>query len=294
MLSFAVTVFVTVLALAAYHLLVGRSATAPGAADKPSRAEVQAAINRHIEEASQRSLAAITKRSDDFRTFVEGRKSGAKPFSEEAVSIYGKWRALKSKLPFTDSEGHKKYIIDQFDKHIFTPQQLSDRVKTVVEDSARDLDQEQNNLAVAIRKELLGRPLMAGEIPVAREELTKAIDRVVSSAQVDAAKGAAGLVVAEVTATVASQVLTRLGVSAGVLSAGAATSWWTFGAGAAIAFAVNALWEWIDDPAGDIQEEVEDSLDNLGTKGADAIREEMIKVVTARRVLWREAAEEMH
>lgn len=46
--------------------------------------------------------------------------------------------------------------------------------------SARDLDQKQNHLAVAIRKELLGRPLQAGEIPVARAELTNAIDRAVA------------------------------------------------------------------------------------------------------------------
>ena len=294
LLSFAITVFVIVLALAAYHILVGRSVTAPGAADKPSRAQVQAAINRHIEDASQKSLAAIAKRSNEFRTFVEERKPGARPFSEEVASLYGKWRALKSKLPFTDSEGHKKYIVEQFDKHIFTPQQLSDRVKAIVENSARDLDQEQNNLAIAIRKELLGRPLEAGEIPVAREELTKAIDRAVSTAQLDALKSAAGLVVAEVTATVATQVLTRLGVSAGLLSAGAATSWWTLGAGAAIAFAVSALWDWVDDPAGDIQRNLEGSLYSLGTKGADALLVEMTKVVNARRGLWQRAAEEMH
>ncbi len=293
LLSFAVTVFVTALALAAYRFLVDGSVTASGTADKPGRALVQAAINKRIEESSQKSLAAITNRSNEFRTFVQERKAGAKPFSEEVVSIYGKWRVLKSKLPLTDSEGHKKYIVDQFDKHIFTPQQLSDRVKTIIEDSIRDLDQEQNNLAVAIRKELLGRPLMPGEIPVAREELTNAIDRAVFTAQVDAAKGATGLVVAEVTASVASQVLTRLGVSAGILSAGAATSWWTLGAGLAIGFAVNELWDWIDDPAGDIKREIEGSLDNLAMKGSDAIREEMIKVVTSRRMLWQGAAEGM-
>jgi hypothetical protein len=85
----------------------------------------------------------------------------------------------------------------------------------------------------------------------------------------------------------------RLGISAGILTAGAATSWWTFGAGTAIAFAVSALWEWIDDPAGDIKREVESSLDDLGKNGAEAIREEMSKVVTARRMLWRESAEGM-
>jgi hypothetical protein len=294
LLFFVVTVTSAVLAIAAYRFFVDGSVATQGAVDKSSRAQVQATINRHINDAEQKSLEAITRRSGEFLTFVEERKPGAKPFSEETVSLYGKWRAVKSKLPFTDSEGHKKYIVDKFDKHVFTPQQLSDKVKAIVENSIRDLDQEQNSLAVAIRTELLGRPLMPGEIPVAREELTKAIDRAVSVAQIDAAKGAGALVVAEIAGSVASQVFMRLGVSAGILTAGGATSWWTFGAGAAIGFAVSALWDWIDDPAADIRKGVEDSLDNLGKKGADAIRDEMIKVVTARRMLWREAAEGMH
>jgi hypothetical protein len=86
----------------------------------------------------------------------------------------------------------------------------------------------------------------------------------------------------------------RLGVSAGLLSAGAATSWWTLGAGAAIAFGVSALWDRIDDPAADIQRNLEGSLNSLATKGADAMLEEMTKVVNARRRLWQHAAEEMH
>jgi hypothetical protein len=182
LLFFVFTVTSAVLAIAGYRFFVSGSVAALGSVDKSSRAQVQAIINRHIDDAEQKSLEAITKRSGEFRTFVEERKPGAKPFSEETVSLYGKWRALKSKLPFTDSEGHKKYIVDKFDKHVFTPQQLSDKVKGIVEDSIRDLDQEQNSLAVAIRTELLGRPLMPGEIPVAREELTKAIDRAVSVA----------------------------------------------------------------------------------------------------------------
>jgi hypothetical protein len=291
-LSLVITVVVTTLTLAAYQFL------APGW-NSPSvtprdRAQVQAAIDRHIDEANRKSLDAIKKRSDEFRAFVEERKAGAEPFSKAAVSIHGKWRVLKSKLPFTDSEGHKKYVIEQFDRHIFTPQQLGDMVKSIVESCARDLEQEQNNLAVAIRKELLGRPLRPGEIPVAKDELTKAIDRVVSAGQWDAAKAVGGLVVSEVTATVVTQVLTRVGVGVGVLSAGAATSWWTLGAGLAIGFAVSALWDWIDDPAGDIRTNVEASLDDLAASGADAILAEMSRVVEARRALWQQSVKKMH
>lgn len=291
-LSIVVTVVVTALALAAYDFLVpGWRSSSLAHRD---RALVQTAINRHIDVASKRSLAAIRTRSDEFRFFIEERKAGADPFSKAVISIYGRWRAIKSKLPFTTSEGHKEYVVEQFDKHIFTPQELGDKVKSIVESAARDLEQEQNMLAIAIRKELLGRSLQPGEIPVARDELNNAIDRVISAGQWDATKGATNLVVSEVTATVATQVLTRVGVSSGVLTAGAATSWWTFGAGLAIGFAVSALWDWIDNPAADIRKNVEESLDRLAAAGADAILAEMTRVVDARRALWQESAEEMH
>jgi hypothetical protein len=245
------------------------------------------AINQHIAVAKERSLEAVNKRADEVRVFVLQSKSGAKPFAKEVVSLRGKWQALRG------SKKHKKFVIEQFDRHIFTPKQISDRVKAAVEHSVRDLDQEQNNLAVAIRMELLGRPLAPGEIQAATEELSRAVDRVVATAQDEAMQDAAALVATEVTGTIAAQVFTRVGVTAGVLSAGAATSWWTFGAGAAIGFVAGALWDWIDDPAKDVQREVERSLDDLSVKVADAVRDEMVKVVAARHAIWEKAAKEM-
>jgi hypothetical protein len=58
LLSFVVAAFVSVLALASYHLLANRPAMAPVGSAKPSQAQ-QAAINRHIDDAFKRSLAAI-------------------------------------------------------------------------------------------------------------------------------------------------------------------------------------------------------------------------------------------
>lgn len=241
------------------------------------------AINQHIAVAKARSLEAVNKRADEVRAFVLQSKSGAKPFAKDVVSLRGKWQALRG------SKKHKRYVIEQFDKHVFTPKQISDRVKAAVENSVRDLDQEQNNLAVVIRKELLGRPLAPGEIQAATEELTRAVDRVVATAEDEAMRDAAALVAIEVTGRIAAQVFTRVGVTAGVLSAGAATSWWTFGAGAAIGFVVSALWDWIDNPAKDVQREVERSLDDLSVKVADAVRDEMVKVVEARHAIWEKA-----
>lgn len=260
---------------------------------KRSRAEVEAACKEHLLEADAKAAAAIRKHASEFFQFVQSRKPGAKPFSQEVVSWYGKWLAVRPYLPFTNPNGHKDYVIEKFGTHIFTNEQLAAAVRRAVEGSVKDLESIENELAVALRKEILGRSLAPDEAPIAANEFRKAVERLVSGAQRDAVKSAGSLVVSEATAQVATPVLLRLGVSAGILSAGVTTSWWTLGAGAVIGLIVDAVWEWIDDPAGDIEREMITALDKLASDASTAIKEEMNKVVAQRSALWRKTVTEM-
>ena len=70
----------------------------PGQPKRP-RAEIAAAYQAHVEVAVTKAREAMRRRSQDFQDFIDSRKSGAKPFSEDMVSFYGKWRALSPYLP---------------------------------------------------------------------------------------------------------------------------------------------------------------------------------------------------
>ena len=257
------------------------------------RTGVEAACNEHLREADTKAADAIRKRASEFSQFIESRKPGAKPFSQEVVSMYGKWRAVSPHLPFTNKEGHKIYVIEKFDTHIFTNEQLAAAVRRAVEGSVKDLESIENELAVALRREILGRPLAPDEAPIAEEGFKIAVERLVSGAQLDAVKSAGSLVASEAAAEVATYALVNLGVSAGILSTAAANSWWTYGAAAVIGLVVNALWEWIDDPAGDIEREMVTALDNLSSDASTAIQEEINKVVAQRSVHWKKTVAEM-
>ena len=209
------------------------------------------------------------------------------------MSLYGKWRAVKPYLPFTEKDGHKQYVIERFDKHIFTSQELSDAIRRSIEGAAKDIQGIENDLAVELRKEILGRSLQPDESALAAQEFQKAVSKIVSASQWDAAKTVGNLVVSEVVATVGTQVLIRLGVSAGILATGAANSWWSFGASAVIGLVVDVVWEWIDKPAKKMEAEMVSALDGIGRKGSTAIREEMLKVVQSKRDLWSKAVVEM-
>jgi len=257
------------------------------------RAEIEKACRKHVTEAEAKAKAAINRRVSEFSDFIDSRKSGARPFSKDIVSLYGKWRAVSPYLPFTDKDGHKKYIVEKFNAHIFTNEQLAAALKRAVEGSVRDLESIENELAVALRQEILGRSLKPDEVPIAAEEFKKAVERLVAASQWDATKTAGSLVVSEVATQVARQVIVRLGVSAGILGAGSANSWWSFGAALVIGIVVDVIWEWIDDPAGDIEREMISALDKLSIDASTAIKDEMNKVISQRGDLWNKTVKEI-
>lgn len=260
--------------------------------ERRSRAEVIEACNAHVRQAEIEARAAIDRRANEFSIFIEEQKPGAAPFSKAIVSLYGKWRVLKSKLPLTDKEGHKRYVEEKFAEHIFSSDELASQMELIVTEAAKDLEAIENQLAVKVQTEIVGDSTGPVDISTASSEFSEAIEKVKGAAQWDAAKAGASLAVSEVVSIVGTQILFRLGVSAGVIAAGAANSWWTVGAGVVLGLIADMIWSWIDDPAGDIERETVNALDRLATNGSDALRSELGTVVTNRVELWKAAVEE--
>ena len=253
--------------------------------------ELKVACQQHVQEADRKAVEVIAKHSRDFAAFIESKKAGAKPFSKGIVSFYGKWRAVKPYLPFTQENGHKEYVEEKFAQHIFSKSDLAAAMRLAIEGSIKAIESIENELAVALRQEVLGRSLVPDEVPIAAEQFKKAIEQLVVASQRDAAKTAGSLIVSEVAAQVATQVMIRLGVSAGILTTGAANSWWSFGGALVIGVVVDLVWGWIDDPEGDIEREMIIALDRLSSQVSTAINEEMNKVVSQRSALWAKTIE---
>ncbi len=264
----------------------------PKSPERP-RPEIEAASREHVSEAGRKAMASISARTSEVSAFIRSRQSGSKPFSKEIISWYGKWRVVKPYIPFTKDDGHKEYVEEKFAEHIFTIQELASVLKTAVEGSIKDLEAIENDLAVALRQEILGRSLAPDEIPIAANEFKEAVERMMKASQADAGKAVGGLVVSEVASFVARQILARLGVSTGILAAGAANSWWSLGVTAIIGILVDMVWEWWDDPAGKIEHAMVSSLDKLSSDASIAIKEEMEKIVSQRSEFWNKSVSEM-
>lgn len=246
-----------------YDALVSEPAYIDPSGQGRSQAQIEAALLKHVQGANAKSAKAIAQRAGEFSDFINSRKTGSKQFAQDIVSLHGKWRALKPYLPFTSKDGHKEFVAEKFDKHIFSTKELGDAAKGSIERSVKDLESIENELAISLSKEILGRSLVPEEIPAAKTSFQEAIEKVVNASKQDAAKAAGSLVVSEVSSQVGTQVLMRIGISAGILATGAANSWWSLGAGIVIGLAVDLIWDWIDNPAGDIERETLAALDNV-------------------------------
>jgi len=291
LLSLVAIVGITFGAIWAFNALSGSKPYSTPETQKRNPEELKAACQQHVREADRKAAEAIAKRSRTFAAYIRSKKAGAKRFSKEIVSFKGKWRAVKPYLPFTQENGHKEYVEEKFAKHIFSKSQLATAMRLAIEGSIKDIESIENELAVALRQEVLGRSLAPDEIPIAAEQFKKAIEQIVAASQRDAAKAAGSLIVSEVAAQVATQVMIRLGVSAGILGTGVANSWWSFGGALVIGVIVDLAWGWIDDPDGDIEREMHTALNRLSSQAFTAINDEMNKVVSLRSGLWTKTIE---
>lgn len=273
--------------------LSGQESYVSEGASGRSQAEILEACDVHIQRAVAEGNELIDRRTAEFASFIEERKPGAKPFSKELVSFYGKWRVVKPYLPGTNNNGHKQYVEGAFAKKIFSAKELEGVTERVMIESAKDLEGVENRLAVKIKKEISGGAAISVDPSISMNEFSVAIDRVKVASKWDAEKAGGSLLASEVVSMVGTKVLSRLAVSGGLLAAGAGSSWWTFGAGLGLGLAADWVWEKIDDPADDIERETLNALTQISEKGANALRDELGAVLIGRRELWEKAVKEV-
>ena len=256
-----------------------------------SKVEVKKACEKHISDAERKLREIIASRSEHFADYILSCKTGSRPFGEEVTSWYGKWRLVKGFLPFTEKGGHKKFVAKQFGKYIFTKEEVDQKMRQTVANIMRDIEGVQNELAVQIKKEILNSSIEPSEIPVVQKEFDNTIESIIKASQWDVGKTVGNLIVSEVASSILGQIVAQMGVDAGILGTAAANSWETFGASLLVGIIVDMVWEWIDDPAGDIAVKVDESLDTMAYDSKLAIQKRMDKILEIKKRAWNEVVE---
>ncbi len=243
-------------------------------------------IDRLLKEAKIKTDQAVTKRALEFKAFIDSKKPGAKPFSEDVVSLSGIWIAGKCKMPGTAPNCYKEYISDKFNKHIFTPDDFRDATTRSIKGGVQDIDGIENQLAVSLREVIEGRTLTASEQPLEVASFKSAIESARRAASDGVAKEVGGLVAAEAITQIGTQVLIRLGVPLVILTTASSTSWWTLGVSVLIGLIFNSIWNYFTHPAQTVEKAIVVELDKMAESGSAVIQEELTKKVAARSQLW--------
>jgi hypothetical protein len=260
--------------------------------DAYKKYQAKTAIETLLNEAKLKADQAVIKRAQEFRAFIDAKKVGAKPFSQDVIGLKGTWMLIKCTFPGTGDECRKEYIAEKFSEHIFTPDDFRDAMNRAIQGGVQDIDGIENQLAVSLRQVILGRSLTPNEMPSAEAEFKSTIEAARSASNDAVLKETGGLVVTEVVTQITMQVLIRMGAPLLILTTAAANSWWTLGGSLVIGLAVNAIWNIFNDPAEDVEAAMLVELDKMSSSGSAAIQDELTKKVAARSQFWETTVKE--
>jgi hypothetical protein len=325
----AVLAFAQVLVLAGVVLNPARPparqpARAPGVPAEPAtrpagpdpaelRAQAWQRVEARLDALDQQLEARLDADVAMVRRFLlRRRQTGARAFAEEVLSLSGKWALARSHLPWASGDEHLRYLAAQFHRHLFEPEALLQVVRQAVLRHVQAQRDAEDQLLLQLRLDLADLP--DGALPVLASGTTledayaRLLDqtraKVATDLGVDVGREVLSATVAEVIATqVAGRVLgavaTRLGLSAGVLGAGASTSWASLGVSLVAAILVDYALDWVVgwfyDPAAAIVTRVEQTLDEVGTliiegDGVDPGLKAELQTLARRRARLRHAA----
>ena len=268
---------------------------------QPSRQEREARCVQVIGKSEAAAKAAVSIRAQQFHDFiahrqyrtVAGGRVAVVAFVEDILTLGSKGRLIWSKMPFTNRDGYKKHVSHLFSVYLFTAEELGAEFNRSVEGSLKDVEAIENQLAVELQEIITGTPATPGLRATAPEAFRGAMEKIVAAGQADAAKDVRKLVASELVSQIGMQVFVRVGVSAGLLGAGAASSPWTLGAGLVIGILADVAWGWIDNPAANIQREVLQSTSKVAVDGMNALNAELATVIQRRSNLWRLSANDL-
>jgi hypothetical protein len=203
--------------------------------------------------------------------FFSDLKTRTPKFAGTMLGWGSKWRFVADKVPFTRGGRHEEFLRKNFNEQLFRSEDLTRLIEQVAQGYADALMSTENQMLVRMRADVGDLP--TADLPGFADPKTlqlaydEALDQVVARLGPEVRADVALFMVSLVAQEVVTQVAVRLGVSAGVLGTGAATSWATFGIGLVVCVIVDQIicWAWDrwTDPKGQLAAEMNTKFDEL-------------------------------
>jgi len=209
--------------------------------------------------AEKTSLQAGDKYVGRVKAFFAERKKGARPFADDAFSLWGEWELVNSKLPWSDGDEQSRYLCACFERHIFRSDELKELIEFVVREYLSELNGIEDRLLIDIRADVSDSKAIPLNLQLAiksdesfKTAYAQIAEQIRSAVELDTgvlvARQLPGFLAYEVGVAIYVRILgvvgARMGLSAGILGAGAALSVETFGVGMLAGFVFDRILKW--------------------------------------------------
>ena len=283
----------------------------PTVLTEPQKAEIRrqawTKVVPHVREADAKMAALSDECANRIVTFMDERKSGARPIAKELLSLRSKWILTKSHLPWGDPNEHSRYTAVQFQRFIFSEKEVRQAVTSAVAEYNAGVAEIENRMLTKVRLDLAGFPQEAvgrlTEESVLHARFTTALSSVGGGVafglKMDAAGLGTSLIVGVIVDRVIAAAITRLAVSGGMLGLGAGSAVETAGIGLVVMIGVDWVVGKVTDPEGKIAAEISASIEDLkralcnGDAKCPGLRGELAAAGRKRATLQQEALRQM-
>jgi hypothetical protein len=243
----------------------------PSETNEAVRREAQRRIEPTLQWADQESQRLIAIHLRAIEDYFKQAKQGTRPFADDALGYSSKWRLMVDYVPYTDGGRHERYIRSRFEHHVFKAEDLAKVIQASIAGYIVALHDIENRMLVKMRADVADLPSTAlpefADNKVLQAAYVAALNTAVDSSKVDLRADVAREVAAMVAGEVLTFVAVKLGVSGGILAAGAGSSWATFGVGLVVGLIVDQIvswvWDWWADPKGELATKMNDQLDSI-------------------------------
>lgn len=248
---------------------------------------VEDALERFLTDA-ERELQGSSLRIWDW---IHANSEASSEFANAALSWRGKWYSIQPWLPGGNEQSARDFLNELFQSHFFSSSDLQTTLQNEIistqmqwnaletkfylenswllnsSDAIIDRDESSSFSDASSRQSDPGQGQVRQHGPN--------LDGIQNENQFTTLKSAGRLIASEVTTEIAARVLTRMGISLGILSTGASSSVYTFGVGAILGLVVDQCYSWIQDPEGRLERELKGALERLANEVAISFRETM-------------------
>lgn len=260
-------------------------------------------VEVRLNEADQAANQSADQHLNRVRDFFRDKQSASRRFAEDALSWSGKWAYCQGLA--NDGASHRSFLRESFERHVMKGPELEELVQQVVTAYLSELQGQENAMLVAIRADLSTDelPSLAGmEMKGSDEAFNTAYQSMLEQVkplllhdlEVTFGREAAVWIGSDIATValvdIANGVAIKMGISGSILGAGAASSVATLGIGLIVGLIVEEIVDFIlqkagYDPVGNVQRQVNQTLDNLANSLIDTLRPKLNGIAGARSQL---------